>query len=171
MKNILYAINAIKKCVGNITYDIYGPIEDQDYWEKCAELISTLPENVNVQYMGVLDPSKVSEVYTQYDIFLSPTLGENFGHSIFEGMSAGCVPVISDRTPWRELEKKQIGWDISLDQVDKFTDVINKLVLMEDAEFSKIRNKLLCYSNRKYVELNNVQGLLDMFRRDEENTK
>lgn len=43
-----------------------------------------------------------------------PTFNENYGHAIVESFVAGLPVVISDRTPWRNLEKINAGWDIPL---------------------------------------------------------
>ncbi|THE11107.1 glycosyltransferase [Enterococcus hirae] len=168
MKNLFYSINVLKNCKSDIIFDIYGPVEDQNYWEKCKQLIEKLPQNIKVCYRGALDPNEVTSVYTKYDAFLSPTLGENFGHSIFEGMSVGCVPIISNRTPWTGLEKMGIGWDIPLENADKFSEVIDYLALMEDRNFSAVKTKLVEFSEKKIEELNKVDGLKKMFSKNME---
>ena len=53
----------------------------------------------------------------EYHFFILPTLGENFGHVFIEALAAGCPLIISNRTPWLELEKKGIGWDIPLENL------------------------------------------------------
>jgi hypothetical protein len=45
----------------------------------------------------------------EYDLFLFPTLGENYGHVISEALASGCPVVISDQTPWRNLEAEGIN--------------------------------------------------------------
>jgi glycosyltransferase involved in cell wall biosynthesis len=41
------------------------------------------------------------EILHKYDLFILPTLNENFGHSIVESLSVGTPVLISDNTPWR----------------------------------------------------------------------
>jgi glycosyltransferase involved in cell wall biosynthesis len=43
----------------------------------------------------------VPGVFRQYDLFVFPTRGENFGHVIIESLSVGTPVLLSDRTPWR----------------------------------------------------------------------
>ena len=52
MKNLLYALEVLDEIDIKINFDIWGPISDKDYWEKCQEKISNLPENIMVKYMG-----------------------------------------------------------------------------------------------------------------------
>ena len=30
---------------------------------------------------------------------------KNYGHVIFEALAGGCIPIISDQTPWNDIEK------------------------------------------------------------------
>jgi len=43
------------------------------------------------------------ERLADYDAFIFPTLGENFGHVIIESLSAGCPVLCSDQTPWNDV--------------------------------------------------------------------
>lgn len=127
-KNLAYAIDIIGKLSGNIIFDIYGTKESKDYWELCEKKLSELPSNIQWAYNGEVEGSKTISVFSQYDIFLFPTLGENFGHVIFEALAAGCVPVISDTTPWTDFEKKKCGYIVSLDNKKEFISLIQNLV-------------------------------------------
>lgn len=127
-KNLAYAIDIIGKLNGNIIFDIYGTKESKDYWELCEKKLSELPSNIQWAYNGEVEGSKTISVFSQYDIFLFPTLGENFGHVIFEALAAGCVPVISDTTPWTDFEKKKCGYIVSLDNKKEFISLIQNLV-------------------------------------------
>jgi glycosyltransferase involved in cell wall biosynthesis len=59
---------------------------------------------------------------------LLPTLGENYSHVICEALSAGCPVLISDRTPWRNLQDKGVGWDIPLEEEERFRAVLQQCV-------------------------------------------
>jgi glycosyltransferase involved in cell wall biosynthesis len=41
----------------------------------------------------------------EYDFFVLPTIGENFGYVFLEALAAGCPLITSDRTPWTTLRK------------------------------------------------------------------
>ncbi len=117
-----------------IEYDIYGPVGDWAYWEKCVEASRKLPAHIQVAYRGVLS-SGTMEGFRKYHFLFLPTLGENFGHVIVEAMDLGCPVIISDRTPWRGLEVQKAGWDISLSDEDKFVDVIHVCADMSQEEY------------------------------------
>ena len=118
-------------------YDIYGPVEDEAYWERCQEIIRRLPPNIRVSYGGVLSHDEVFSTLARYHLFFLPTTGENFGHVIWEALSAGCLLLISDRTPWRNLQALEVGWDVSLDDAPRFKALIERVAGMDAAEFQR----------------------------------
>lgn len=124
---------------GEVVFDIYGSREDPAYWSECEALISQLPSNVAAAYRGALHHERVRDVMGQYDLFFFPTHGENFGHVIAEALSAGCPVLISDRTPWRDLARRHVGWDVSLDHPDNFREVLEKCIRMDETEMAKWR--------------------------------
>ena len=99
-KNILFALKLLMHVKGKVIFDIYGPIEDKYYWKKCQKIIERLPENIVVTYKGPVEQYQVTDVLSQYDLFILPTLGENFGHVILESLNAGTPVLISNQTPW-----------------------------------------------------------------------
>lgn len=136
-KNLDYALNVLKELRGTVTFDIYGPIDrDKKYWETCNRIIAELPNNVTVNYKGAIKQNEVRDTFSRYHVFLFPTRGENFGHVIMESLSAGCPVILSDQTPWRDLEEKGVGWDIPLSQPEKFRTVLEQLIEMDEDEFN-----------------------------------
>jgi glycosyltransferase involved in cell wall biosynthesis len=103
MKNLLLALEALHELSSSAEFDIYGPAEDSDYWARCKSVIDRLPGHVHVTYHGELAPEEVREVFSRYDAFLFPTLGESYGHVIAESLSAACPVICSDETPWTDL--------------------------------------------------------------------
>ena len=88
-----------------MTFDIFGPANDPAYWAECEQLISRLPAHVKVHYRELIPNVDVAATLAGYDLFLLPTRGENFGHAIFDALEVGLPVLISDQTPWRELER------------------------------------------------------------------
>ena len=129
MKNLDYALDILSAVDTRVSIqlDLYGPKEDRDYWSLCESLIAKLPRQVSVNYCGVVEPSDVVDIFTQYDLFFFPTRGENYGHVIAEALSVGTLVLISDQTPWHNLETDGLGWSFSLSYAEGFISVINRL--------------------------------------------
>ncbi|MEY8675310.1 glycosyltransferase [Thomasclavelia cocleata] len=120
----------------SILFDIYGNKEDIGYWNECKEKLEKLPKNINWKYKGECNSDNVVNTLSNYDVFLFPTLGENFGHVIGESLLAGCVPIVSDTTPWLDLGKYQCGNVINLKNIDLFVETLEKYINMDADEFN-----------------------------------
>lgn len=139
-KNLNYALRVLNKINTKVFFDIYGPVGDATYWKECQELISQLPANIMVNYLGSVKPDEVINIFSRYDLFLFPTAGENYGHVIVESLMAGTPVLISDKTPWRNLQTDGLGWDIDLEQMGSFMTVIEKFALISVDERTNKRN-------------------------------
>lgn len=133
-KNLEYALTCLREVTGHVDFDIYGPKESESYWRHCLGAIEKLPDNVRANYGGPIEPSEVAELLAGYDFFVFPTLGENFGHVIFEALSAGCPVITSDQTPWRDLEANNAGWTLPLSDPKAWIRVFQRCVDMEHEE-------------------------------------
>jgi len=137
-KNLLFALQILKRVKNNVEFDFYGPIYDETYWEKCQKTIAQLPENIKVNYKGSIESEKVANLLNNYHFMFMPTRGENFGHIILQSLSAGCPVIISDRTPWKDLKEKNIGWDISLQLTEEWSQTIDQCAGMDQYEYNRI---------------------------------
>jgi glycosyltransferase involved in cell wall biosynthesis len=147
MKNLAFALELLKSLNLSVVFDIFGPIGDEKQWQIVSQLLASMPENVRVAYRGVVPSEDVIQTMSQYHFFLLPTLGENFGHVIIEAFTAGCLVIISDRTPWKKLDDKGIGWDISLEDKYRWESVLKVCIEMEQAEFDQ-----LSYNARQFAQ-------------------
>lgn len=159
-KNLLFAIQLYKEVQGKAEFDIYGPIEDVEYWNQCKDEIKKLPENVKVEYKGLVDHDQVHEVFSQYDAFLFPTLSENYGHVIAESLIVGTPVIISDQTPWRGLEEVGAGWVLPLNDEGGFQKAIQKIVDDDKNEAAKEISAALQFSIDK-MKINQLKRSYD----------
>ena len=160
MKNILFLLNILKNIETEIHFDIYGPIKDVEYWEECKGVIATMPSNIYVKYKGEIDPNKVTATISNYNLFVLPTLGENFGHAIFESFACGVPVLISDRTPWRNLEDKGIGFDLELKE-NLWTETLESL---DVEKLNTLRISSLEFAKSFFENGNFKQLYLDLFK-------
>ncbi|MCD7791356.1 MAG: glycosyltransferase family 4 protein [Bacteroides thetaiotaomicron] len=139
-KNLLYIAQMLKDVQFDLLFDIYGPLEDKNYWEECKKALELLPRNVHWKYCGEADTNDVPSIFSRYDVFLFPTMGENYGHVIFEAMAAGCIPFISDQTPWNYIQGEEAGYVIPLSKQSEFCEALNqysKKTVKERIQMSK----------------------------------
>ena len=96
MKNLEFLISVLSKIKSEIEFNIFGPKEDMNYWEKCKIDLKKLPSNIKVNIENEISHNKVLDVFSKNDLFAFPTKGEALGHIILESLSAS-TPVLSKR--------------------------------------------------------------------------
>lgn len=137
-KNTLYALERLAEVKNvRVSYDIFGPVYNEEYWSECKKVIERMPENVTIRYMGSLQGDKVLETLGLYHAMFMPTNGENFGHTILESFMAATPVIISQNTPWQALESAKSGWDLPLQEPESFVDTIGKLAAMNQTTFDQ----------------------------------
>lgn len=161
LKQCLTILNT--KWNGKIIFDIYGTIEDYGYWRECREIIPKLKQNIKCNYCGEVKTDLVPDVFEKYDVFLFPTFGENYGHVIFEALASGCVPIISDKTIWNNLEINQCGFVVPLENINEFRAILDKCLKMDDANYSKWSNNSIEYANEYYLHSIRSSAYMDLF--------
>lgn len=164
MKNLRSSFQLIAGLEGNVVFSIYGPMEDRAYWAECEEAITALPKNVRVEYRGEIGHEEVGRVFGESELFLLPTLGENYGHVICESLAAGCPVLISDRTPWRGLEELGVGWDLPLENPERWKEVLQRCVDMGEEEHRAMRERARAYAKEKMEDPAAVEANRRLFR-------
>ena len=164
IKNLDFAIKIVSTIKKPLQFDIYGPIEDEKYWEKCQALIRNCPTHINIRYCGIIEHSKITSIFRQYDAFLFPTLGENFGHVVIESLFAGCPVIISDRTPWLDLSVDKIGWIGSLKEKESFTRAVEEMIDETDDEKTKRSQRCIEYAYKFSTNIKVLEDNRELFR-------
>lgn len=162
-KNLTGALRAVGLAKVSIVFDIYGPKEDEAYWAECQGLIDELPSHVSVAYRGEVAHEDIASVFACYDLFLFPTLGENYGHVIFEALSVGLPVLTSDQTPWNDLRAAGAGWAIAPD-ANGVAACIDEAARWTLAEQSAARSACIRYAERVLQSSESVEQNLQVFR-------
>jgi glycosyltransferase involved in cell wall biosynthesis len=162
-KNLDYAISCLMNVRHPVSFTVYGHIEDKAYWEKCKQLLEKLPSHITWRYEGSIHSESILDVFSTYDVFLFPTKSENYGHVIYESLASGCIPVISDQTPWLDLNLYNAGFIYSLDRPEQFTNIINQLAVMPVQEVSLIKQSAYRYAKDKYHHTYQHSGYKTLF--------
>src|SRR6201987_363274 len=164
-KNLLFALEILKSVdTGKVIFDIYGPAEDFAYNQDCANFAKHLPKNITVNFKGDLQAMEVENVLKQNHLFFLPTLNENFGHAIVESMLNGCIPVLSDQTPWKNLKNNGLGWDLPLADKTAFIAALREAILMNEAEFKMQSVKIQQFALSNSTNPAHIEAYRQLFK-------
>ncbi|WP_315819868.1 glycosyltransferase [Paraflavitalea speifideaquila] len=120
IKNLDFLLECLRQVTGNIILTVVGNEEDKDFAARCRAMAAALSRNLRVDFRGEIPNNKLAPIIAEHHIFGLPTRGENFGHAIFEALASGKPALISDQTPWRNLQAGHAGWDLSLQEPQQF---------------------------------------------------
>ncbi|MFV0277089.1 MAG: glycosyltransferase family 4 protein [Parahaliea sp.] len=148
MKNLSFVVDVLERCSVPVECSLVGFVDAPKYWAACESRIAVLPPHIRVQYHGTIPASEVPGVMAQHDLFFLPTQGENFGHVIIEALGAGTPALISDRTPWQDLEAQGAGWVYPLVDAEPYVAVIERLYHEKATDAAARRNAALDYAQR-----------------------
>ncbi len=134
MKNIELVLQALQHQSDHIVYQIIGGIKDQDYWLRCQALINQLPHHITVVYHGDVAPHTIPSLLADAQVFILPSKSENFGHAIFEALSAGLPVITSHHTPWNKLQEHHAGLNSEL-TISAIASSIQQFAIMDKPMF------------------------------------
>jgi glycosyltransferase involved in cell wall biosynthesis len=150
-KNLKFALEILKDVSANIIFDFYGPVYNKSYFDECMQLLSNMPQHIKASYKEVIPNSEVPQILKNYDAMLMPTLGENFGHIILESLIASCPVIISDQTPWQQLDSDNSGRAIPLNNKDAFIAAI-EMFAAADSETHNVFRLGAYQRAKKFIE-------------------
>lgn len=160
-----------------VIYDLYGA-GLVAFERKLHQLAKDLPSTVQVNFHGQFEPEALqarlqgsveshepatsglpaflpSPGATSYHALLMPSQTENFSYTVLESLQAGIPALISDQTPWRGLEEKGVGWDLSLGDPDLWLQALENLVSRDDKQAQIRRQQAIDYAHQHTAEYPN----------------
>lgn len=111
----------------NYVLVLAGPGETQ-YVSSLKDLVYRLGLSKKVVFTGLLRADAVREAYCTAEIFILPSLHENFGLSVAEAMAAGCPVIISDRVHIFPAILKAGAGLVGPPTVEAFSGMLKKLI-------------------------------------------
>ena len=142
---LIKAVKELEKELAGYRVIIAGVGED-GYVNSLKELVHDLNLDNIVSFPGGIYGNEKWEFYQKADVFVLPTLNENFGIVIAESLANGTPVITTKGAPWPELEEWNCGWWVERD-VTSFVKALD--------EFLKLpveKRELMGRKGRKLIE-------------------
>jgi len=156
-KNLKFAISIIKDLKRKVDFDIYGNTYDNKYLLECLEEVKEFKPNINCNYYGKVEKKEIYKILSNYDVFLFPTLAENFGYVVLEAFMSGCFILISkNTTPWSFLKKYDLLLEYEFNEKKKWYKFLENFDIKSFRSQTSIQKK---YFNviKKYFDLSEIE--------------
>jgi glycosyltransferase involved in cell wall biosynthesis len=127
-------------------------------------MIAELPQNISVTESGGLPQDEALKRVAQNHFFVLPTMNENFGYACIESLAVGCPNITSDNTAWSDLEEKNAGWRVPLEDTDQWVEKIKLCLSMDQNEYSRIAEAAANFA-REWLERSDTEAATDQLLR------
>ena len=111
---------------------VVGPDSNGHKAEVVAKL-ETLGIRGQWQFIDMLNDEEKWRAYRAADLLVHPSVSENFGITIVEGLAAELPVITTKGTPWGELETERCGWWIDIG-VEPLAAALRVAMALSDAE-------------------------------------
>jgi glycosyltransferase involved in cell wall biosynthesis len=163
-KNVAMVIKAMALVEGKVRLSVAGPIEDEKYWAQCLKLIDHIGDPEMVSYGGVIPPDEVVSFLGDFDLFVLPTHGENFGHAVLESLAAGTPVIVGRDVPWRQIETAGAGWMCDPSSAEEIAALIRQFVDLGEEERIRMRAAARRVASQILNDPNSIDANRSMFR-------
>ena len=96
---------------------------DPGYLAEMKVLVTELNIQDQVTFFGEVSGSEKEALFSNADIFVLPSRGENFGIAIAEAMARGIPVITTSETPWSCLTDEGMGWSVEC-SIEGITDAL-----------------------------------------------
>lgn len=162
-KNPLLVLNALKSYTKPTRLIFCGGSNNDQYLSQFKEGMSQLPDNVKAEYHADMPHYDIQNLFARIDVMVLPSLGENFGHAIYESFVAGVPVIIGNNTPWKDIESKHAGIEIQPDDSQALLTAIDKFATMDSGTYQTWREGANTVAAEYYSTNNFRQIYLELF--------
>jgi glycosyltransferase involved in cell wall biosynthesis len=155
-KNPVMVLKALSNIKESISIKFAGAGIDTTYQEIFNHELMVLPENVQVECLKELPHNEILALFDETDVMILPSHGENFGHAIFESMAHATPVIISNNTPWKQMQQDKAGIEVNADSAVEIGKAIAYFQVMEPVVYLEWQigalNKALAYMDKNDFE-------------------
>ncbi len=138
IKNLHFLLDLLLEYPKQIELTTVATSEDPNYARECKDLIDKLRAKHQINLYIDLPHPRIKTLLEQAHLFVLPTLGESFGHAIFEALAVGCPVLISNQTPWINLAEQKAGCELPL-EISLFLEKLNEFQAMGNETWQQYR--------------------------------
>jgi glycosyltransferase involved in cell wall biosynthesis len=143
--------------------EVIGKADSEAYLRQCQEAQSRLPHPSRVTLAGSLPHEQLMARLPQYDGFVLPTMGENYGHAIVEALGSGVPVILSPHTPWNSVEEFGAGFIVPDDSEEKLAAAMKKIECLSPEEHTAMRHRARDYFEQVVLAGDVVQAYRKLF--------
>lgn len=152
IKGIEYLIDAWEQLPEELRLEwelhIAGNSDPKEYIHTLEQKVEDLDLTDTVKFVGSITGEAKMRKYQNSNLFILPTLNENFGNVVAEAMMCECPVITTKNAPWHCLEEDKCGWWIDLSVENLVKTLTEAMALSDDARHELGKKGRQCIINR-----------------------
>lgn len=137
IKGIEYLIDAWRKLPEALRAEwelhIAGNSDPKEYIHTLEDKVSSMGLADSIKFVGSITGEAKMRKYQDSNLFILPTLNENFGNVVAEAMMCECPVITTTNAPWSCLNEDKCGWWIDL-SVENLAKTLTEAMSLTDDE-------------------------------------
>jgi len=157
-KNPISVLKALQTINIPLAIHFIGSAIDKQYNEEFENLIKNLPENIDAKHTQEIPHAEITNLFSENDVMILPSLGENFGHAIFESLAHAVPVIIGNNTPWQNIKEQKAGIEIIPTNIEQIKEAIIYFNQIDkETYYTWQKGALNCAKN--YISANNFDEI------------
>lgn len=113
----------------------------------------------NIKFLGrIANPSQLSGIYTNADVYINASREETFGMTTIEAMACGTPVIVNNTTALPEVVTSDTGLIVDIDNIDAVINAIHSITNSHINYHETCRNHVITHYSRKrmtdqYIDL------------------
>lgn len=112
---------------------IAGNSDPQEYIHRLERKVKVMNLSNSIKFLGPIIGEAKMRKYQDSNLFILPTLNENFGNVVAEAMMCECPVITTTNAPWSCLSEDKCGWWIEL-SVENLVNTLKEAMTLRDNE-------------------------------------
>lgn len=161
LENLIQAWAPLEGQHPSWTLHIVGPAEDGHDRD-----LERLTKQLGLTQVSIEPPVYEDAKWSAYhssDVFILPTLNENFGLTVAESLAAGVPAISTDGAPWSGLQEERCGWWIPQGR-DAMTEALRDAITRTAREREEMGSRGRAWMEREFSWHKVASDMLAVYR-------
>jgi glycosyltransferase involved in cell wall biosynthesis len=114
LETLINCWSKLENKYSNWSLDIVGRL-DSSYSNRIIDMAKQ-SDCRRINFVGELTGNEKNLAYQNADLFILPTHSENFGIVVAESLANSTPVIVTNNTPWGQINNKRVGWCVPNDE-------------------------------------------------------
>ena len=155
-KNPITLVKALQSVSFTVNVTFCGAFNEKQYADLFEKECKLLPNCVQMTHVQHCPHHEIEALFLNHDILVLPSLGENFGHAIFESFAYSTPVIIGNNTPWKGIKSEKAGVEIEPTNSQSLLEELQFFNQLSQAEYTEWQQGAYNKATQ-YFEINNFK--------------